>query len=112
MTIKGLNELANLSRDLAKYFDDDMLRTASVIIQNTHFNIVFSSEKDFKYSDIEDNLKLLNQMAQYRKDSHCLQWFNSELSMLIHSHLMLIQELEDLKNESELNHFESQSLEQ
>jgi hypothetical protein len=118
MELKELHQLAKLSRDIANYFDDDMLTTASVIIYNVSFTVSLSDS--FKESDVEKDLQMLNKMAKYRKDSHCLQWFNTELSNIIYGYfasldyddiydLDKLQDLEDLKNESELNALESQS---
>lgn len=77
---KELNKLYELVRDLADLYDDKMLVTASVLIQNMAFRSDIYSEREFnKY------LNILRKMADYRKDSHILQWVYQDASMQVYN---------------------------
>jgi hypothetical protein len=80
---KFLNNLSDLLRECSKIWDDNMVVTASVLIQNMAFHA-----NDWKPEQFEPYLNILRLMSELRPDNHTIQWAYSEARMEIDGYFM------------------------
>jgi hypothetical protein len=85
----SLLELEQLLRDLGNLYHDDMVITASVLVQNMSFMAANTSDDETSYESFQPYLSILSKMKSYRKDNHILQWASSEARMIVYSHYAL-----------------------
>ena len=96
-----LIQLESLLRDLGNLYTDNMVITASVLVQNMAFHA-----DEWEESQFEPYLSILKKMKEYNEQAHILQWAYDEAYMIVFGHFMSQYELE-----AELNALESQTTE-
>ena len=90
-------KLYKLAEETASYFDDKLMVTASVLLQNIAF---YSDDYFLNREKIDKAVALLKSMSEYRSDQHVLSWIASEAEMNIQGYLM---SLEVEENEYDIN---------
>ena len=78
-----LEQLYNLARKVADYFDDKRLVTMSVILQNMAFRADVAKESDFS-----EQLEILRLNSEFRTDCHTSDWFYREADMIVTGYFM------------------------
>jgi hypothetical protein len=97
---------------IAKYWKEFPQYTLiSVLVQNAAHDSIhcFGYNHDDEVAKLKEIVKLLKQLKDYH-NSYLEEYVYNEVSMIVEGNEM--DEWEDLKNESELNSFENQSVEQ
>jgi hypothetical protein len=80
-----LCKLEELVRDLGNLYDDNMVITASVLIQN----IAFNTDKWKKNEEeVKPYLNILKKMKEYNKSNHIIQWAYTEVDMIVTCYFM------------------------
>jgi hypothetical protein len=98
---KELNQLETLLRDLGNLYNNNMVITASVLVQNMAFHA-----DNWKEEEFQPYLSILRKMKEYDEQAHILQWAYDEAYMIICGHFMYQYE-----SEAKLNALESQTTE-
>lgn len=80
---KFLNQLSELVRDCGRIWDDQMIISASVLIQNMAFHA-----GDWEWKQFDPYLDILKRMTDLRPDNHTLSWAYTEAKMEIDGHFM------------------------
>lgn len=78
-----LQKLHNLLTSWGNLYQDNMVISASVVVQNMAFNA-----DEWSWDEFKPYLDILDQMKGYNKHNHVLQWAYDEAFMTIEGYFM------------------------
>lgn len=101
-----LHNLSNLVEKIGKLWNDTMLTTASVLLQN----MAVACDSEHNRSFFDSYIEIFEDFKKVRPNSHVFDWINSEVYMIVEGNYMSEEWLKETLEENYYTDIEDEDI--